>query len=72
MKTEIVARRPLYDDQPDGYLESDRDWLLNNEQTALRLLRAELKKRTAYPEFCTQPEKCAGKGKCMNDWVCND
>jgi hypothetical protein len=38
----------------------------------LRATRAKLKTFTAYPEFCTKPELCAGKGRCMNDWVCND
>lgn len=25
-----------------------------------------------YPKFCRHPEKCAGKGRCMSDYVCND
>lgn len=25
-----IPRRPLDADKPDGYLESDRDWVLNN------------------------------------------
>lgn len=25
-----------------------------------------------YPKFCKHPDKCAGKGRCMADWVCND
>lgn len=24
-----------------------------------------------YP-FCSRPDKCAGTGRCMRDWVCND
>lgn len=32
---ETVARRPLYDHEPDGYLEGDTDWAANNPE-ALR------------------------------------
>lgn len=34
--------------------------------------RIALKAYVAYPEFCTSPEKCAGKGNCQREWVCND
>jgi hypothetical protein len=30
------------------------------------------KARSTYPEFCKHPGKCAGAGRCMADWVCND
>lgn len=33
-----TPRRPLNDDGPDGYLESDRDYLLNNRLVAVALL----------------------------------
>ncbi len=33
-----VARRPLDDDQPDGYLESDRDYVLNNLEWCVEML----------------------------------
>ncbi len=31
----VVPRRPLDDDDPDGYLESDEDWILNNQDAVL-------------------------------------
>lgn len=31
-------RRPYFDKQPDGYLESDRDYLENNNDLAVALL----------------------------------
>ena len=33
-------RRPLNDAEPDGYQESDRDYVLNNLDLAVRLLDA--------------------------------
>lgn len=33
-----IPRRPYQDDEPDGYLESDRDYLGNNRETAIWLL----------------------------------
>jgi len=30
------------------------------------------KARSTYPEFCKHPGKCAGAGRCMAEWVCND
>jgi len=38
----INPRRPFYDDQPEGYLESDKDFLLNNFEAAIELLEREL------------------------------
>lgn len=38
----------------------------------IQTIRADLKRSTPYPEFCTRPEKCAGKGRCQNEIVCND
>lgn len=35
---EIVPRRPFDDEHPDGYLESDRDFVLNNIDAAVWLL----------------------------------
>jgi len=37
---EYNPRRPLDDDKPDGYMESDRDYLLNNRWIAVALLDA--------------------------------
>jgi len=34
--------------------------------------RIQLKARCPYPLFCNHPEKCAGKGNCQAEWVCND
>jgi len=41
---EIHPRRPLDDDNPDGYLESDQDFVLNNLEVAVELLEKELNK----------------------------
>lgn len=35
---ELKARRPYIDEEPDGYLESDNDFILNNHDTIIRLL----------------------------------
>ena len=35
---EIKSRRPYIDEEPDGYLESDNDFFLNNHDTIIRLL----------------------------------
>ena len=35
---ELKARRPYIDEKPDGYLESDNDFILNNHDTIIRLL----------------------------------
>jgi hypothetical protein len=32
----------------------------------------EAKARATYPEFCKHPGRCAGAGRCMAEWVCND
>ncbi len=42
-KWKINERRPLDDSFPDGYLESDRDFVLNNIEAAICLLEKELK-----------------------------
>lgn len=34
----INPRRPLDDDEPDGYLESDRDWVDNNFDAVIEFL----------------------------------
>jgi hypothetical protein len=43
LKMDIIPRRPLDDDNPDGYLESDQDFVLNNIEVAVELLERELK-----------------------------
>lgn len=39
---DIIPRRPLDDDNPDGYLENDKDFVLNNLEVAVELLEKEL------------------------------
>lgn len=39
----VQKRRPYLDDKPDGYLESDRDYLENNNDAAVKLLDLTLK-----------------------------
>lgn len=36
----IKPRRPLDDDNPDGYLESDDDWIANNREVVLSFLNS--------------------------------
>lgn len=36
----ITPRRPLDDDKPDGYLESDRDFVANNFDACVAFLKA--------------------------------
>ena len=36
----INPRRPLYDDKPEGYLESDRDFVENNLELCVQILSA--------------------------------
>jgi hypothetical protein len=46
-KTTIPAvkpRRPLDDDRPDGYLESDMDWIENNMEAVVWFLETECRK----------------------------
>jgi hypothetical protein len=43
-KLHVNARRPFDDDQPDGYLESDKDYVRNNFEVAVALLDRELKR----------------------------
>ena len=37
----VIPRRPYIDEEPDGYLESDKDFLLNNYEVALKLLEGD-------------------------------
>lgn len=37
-RIKIIPRRLLDDDKPDGYLESDKDYVLNNIEAAVKLL----------------------------------
>lgn len=36
----VMARRPYDEAHPDGYLESDRDFLANNNDVAVALLES--------------------------------
>ncbi len=40
----IEARRPYIDDEPDGYLESDNDFVQNNSDSVVALLEGGLQK----------------------------
>lgn len=44
----VIPRRPLDDDKPRGYLESDRDWVENNLEAVLWLLSKTLKEQKKY------------------------
>jgi hypothetical protein len=37
-RNQVVSRRPLDDLEPDGYLESDKDYVLNNIEVCTTLL----------------------------------
>lgn len=43
--TAIIPRAPLDDDNPDGYMESDRDFVMKNIDAAVELLERELEKQ---------------------------
>ena len=43
MDCHIYPRRPYNDEKPDGYMESDKDFVLNNLDAAVELLERELK-----------------------------
>lgn len=43
MDSPIYPRRPYDDEKPDGYMESDNDFVLNNIGAAVELLERELK-----------------------------
>jgi hypothetical protein len=43
MDCTIYPRRPYDDEKPDGYMESDKDFVLNNLDAAVELLERELK-----------------------------
>jgi hypothetical protein len=38
----VIPRRPYYDDKPDGYMEGDKDFVMNNIKAAVALLNAVL------------------------------
>ncbi len=42
----VQARRPLDDDNPDGYLESHTDYVLNNIDLAVQLLDSQVASQT--------------------------
>jgi hypothetical protein len=35
-----IAKRPLNDEEPHGYLESDRDWVMNNLDLCIKFLKS--------------------------------
>jgi hypothetical protein len=37
---DVRERRPMFEDSPDGYKESDKDFVLNNLELAVKLLEA--------------------------------
>lgn len=48
----INPRRPFVDTEPDGYQESDMDYMRNNAALAVALLNATAKR---FPTPCTTP-----------------
>lgn len=46
-RTAIIPREPLDDDNPDGYMESDRDFVVKNIDVAVELLERELARNDA-------------------------
>lgn len=40
----LKPRRPYYNDEPDGYLESDNDFILNNDDAVMAILEGGLEK----------------------------
>jgi hypothetical protein len=68
---EYNARRPLDENEPDGYLESDRDYLLNNHFLAVGLLDAygseHGMKRFLFKIMTSSPEMLAFAAQIFND-----
>lgn len=51
---------------------TDELHLTRQHNNWLRGQLALARERTAYPEFCKHPGKCAGTGRCCAEHVCND
>ena len=50
---ELKARRPYFDSDPDGYLESDNDFIQNNHEAIIKLIEGDgLKKFTELIVQC--------------------
>jgi hypothetical protein len=43
----IIPRRPFWDDERHGYLESDNDFIQNNEEIVIKLLEGDALKNLA-------------------------
>jgi hypothetical protein len=43
----INPRRLYWDDEPDGYLESDNDFILNNQEIVIKVLEGDALKKLA-------------------------
>ncbi len=43
----IIPRRPHSDDEPNAYLESDNDFILNNQEIIIKLLEGDALKKLA-------------------------
>ena len=43
----VIPRRPYIDEEPDGYLESDNDFVLNNHEVVVKLLEGDALKKFA-------------------------
>jgi len=75
---EIKPRRLLNDDNPDGYLESDKDFVLNNITACLIFLEQELgplKPRYEYLKTVLgelgEGSCCQTPGCCEDDPMCD-
>ena len=55
----VTPRQPLYDDQPDGYLESDNDWARSNWDFVMWALDNHEQIRQAITAQVTERERCA-------------
>lgn len=53
-ETEIKSRRLLDDEDPDGYLESDKDWVINNLEACVGFLET-VEKFTPKKDRSEQP-----------------
>jgi predicted RNA-binding protein with RPS1 domain len=43
----VIPRRPYIDEEPDGYLESDNDFVKNNHEVVVKLLEGDALKKFA-------------------------
>lgn len=70
--TKAALAMPSERDPREAALIEAAAGLCRVSKDAMPYLRLAIKAYAAYPEFCLQPELCAGKGYCPRDIACDD